>query len=195
MAFTATVAMISAVFSIPTPLEDRGFRLSARGGTGEAPILHFTGLMHGVGDSCGHDVRRCNCVASLFVERHDDERLIIVGRTIARELADRSEQRLLDLVGVHVSAFEQRALEAFEAERLSVVVDRFDESVAIENEAIAGREFDCVLLEWIAALHAERKSPRRQRFELAARRAINIRIETEERRVGKECRSRWSPYH
>ena len=24
---------------------------------------------------------------------------------------------------------------------------------------------------------------------------VNIRIRSEERRVGKECRSRWSPYH
>ena len=25
--------------------------------------------------------------------------------------------------------------------------------------------------------------------------AINIGLRSEERRVGKECRSRWSPYH
>ena len=25
--------------------------------------------------------------------------------------------------------------------------------------------------------------------------AIGVRVRSEERRVGKECRSRWSPYH
>ena len=24
---------------------------------------------------------------------------------------------------------------------------------------------------------------------------VNVRVRSEERRVGKECRSRWSPYH
>src|SRR2546422_6308382 len=29
----------------------------------------------------------------------------------------------------------------------------------------------------------------------AARRALGVEARSEERRVGKECRSRWSPYH
>ena len=29
----------------------------------------------------------------------------------------------------------------------------------------------------------------------AAKKFINYQIRSEERRVGKECRSRWSPYH
>src|SRR3989449_2487998 len=31
--------------------------------------------------------------------------------------------------------------------------------------------------------------------ELARDRAEGVRVRSEERRVGKECRSRWSPYH
>ena len=27
------------------------------------------------------------------------------------------------------------------------------------------------------------------------RKYLNVRLRSEERRVGKECRSRWSPYH
>src|SRR3712207_7670140 len=31
--------------------------------------------------------------------------------------------------------------------------------------------------------------------ELGAKRALLLPVRSEERRVGKECRSRWSPYH
>ena len=33
------------------------------------------------------------------------------------------------------------------------------------------------------------------RFEMERKGGITSRIRSEERRVGKECRSRWSPYH
>src|SRR2546422_5265974 len=32
-------------------------------------------------------------------------------------------------------------------------------------------------------------------FEIALDEPIRVRVRSEERRVGKECRSRWSPYH
>src|SRR2546422_7574861 len=35
----------------------------------------------------------------------------------------------------------------------------------------------------------------RQSIDLAARMGVNRVVRSEERRVGKECRSRWSPYH
>ena len=34
-----------------------------------------------------------------------------------------------------------------------------------------------------------------KRDTLLSLQSLNIRIRSEERRVGKECRSRWSPYH
>src|SRR2546430_8940271 len=39
------------------------------------------------------------------------------------------------------------------------------------------------------------QSPRAFRFISARRRSFQIFARSEERRVGKECRSRWSPYH
>src|SRR3712207_9068520 len=44
--------------------------------------------------------------------------------------------------------------------------------------------------EWIAENRAGQENFRRMREEQAA-----SQIRSEERRVGKECRSRWSPYH
>ena len=41
-------------------------------------------------------------------------------------------------------------------------------------------------------MHVSEKT--RQVMELCAQRGIEI-VRSEERRVGKECRSRWSPYH
>src|SRR5207244_266819 len=93
--------------------------------------------VYGVGEPAGDHMRGGERFAGFFVERHDDERLIVVRRPVARELADRVEQRLLDLLGGHVAALAEHLLEAIEAERLAVVVDRLDQSVAVKNEAVA----------------------------------------------------------
>ena len=60
-------------------------------------------------------------------------------------------------------------LEAGEAERLAVVVERLDEAVAVEDEPVAGVELRHVLDERLAALHAEREAPGRERLDRAAR--------------------------
>src|SRR2546421_11385038 len=108
MSFTAIVAMASKSFNIAS--------------------------VYGVRHSHGDDVCGGDGVAGLFIERHDDQSLIVVRRTIAREFANRAEKRFLDVVGAEVAALEERALESLEAERLAVVVECFDQSVAIENE-------------------------------------------------------------
>src|SRR5437899_228599 len=95
-----------------------------------------------------------------IIERHDHQGLIILRRPVARELPDRAKQCPLDLLGVQMSVLQDRFLEPVEAIRLAVVVDRFDQAVAIENEAIAGLEVDGVLAERVAAFDAERETPR-----------------------------------
>src|ERR1700675_91588 len=123
-----------------------------RGGQARAPVLHLR--HHGVGRFDWLFVRH------RFLERHDHERLIILGRTIAGEFADGAEERFLDVFGGEMAAIEQRSLETLEAERLAVIIDRFDQHVAVENEAIAGCETDDVLAERPATTHAERETPR-----------------------------------
>src|SRR3712207_9356975 len=53
---------------------------------------------------------------------------------------------------------------------------------------IADREF--IGRAWMMSL-AERDIP----FILRIKDTFHVRLRSEERRVGKECRSRWSPYH
>src|SRR5438132_13602620 len=60
------------------------------------------------------------------IERYDHERLVILRRAVASESANGIQQRLLDLLGGQVTGVQQHALEALEAERLAVVVYRFD---------------------------------------------------------------------
>jgi hypothetical protein len=72
---------------------------------------------------------------------------------------------------------ENGLLEALESERLAVVVNRFDQSIAVEDETIARREVDVVLAERVAAANAQGKSPRGKRLELSGGRAIDVRIE------------------
>src|SRR2546426_2776728 len=49
-----------------------------------------------------------------------------------------------------------------------------------------------VSLHWFGALFAQQRSGD---FVGSFSRSIALAIRSEERRVGKECRSRWSPYH
>src|SRR4051812_22248568 len=87
------------------------------------------------------DATLCDRFArGFFVERDDDEGLVVFRRTVPRELPHARQQRLLDLLGGGVAVLAQRALETPEAVRLAVVVDRLDQSVAVENEPVAGRE-------------------------------------------------------
>ena len=44
-------------------------------------------------------------------------------------------------------------------------------------------------------LHLKQLEKEEQKNPKASRRKEIIKIRSEERRVGKECRSRWSPYH
>jgi hypothetical protein len=59
----------------------------------------------------------------------------------------------------------------------SRIIDRFDQTIAVEDQTIAALERDFVLAERLAAFDAEGKAPRRQRFELARRGAVDVRIE------------------
>src|SRR3954469_7117254 len=56
------------------------------------------------------------------LKRNHHQRLVILGRTVPRELPDGVEQRLLDVFRVHVPAAENRFLEALKAIRIAVVV-------------------------------------------------------------------------
>ena len=47
----------------------------------------------------------------------------------------------------------------------------------------------------IDGLAVERAALAKERAALAAALAQQTQLRSEERRVGKECRSRWSPYH
>src|SRR3989441_12441611 len=58
------------------------------------------------------------------------------------------------------------------------------------------RQGELAKLEVVGILeeHGRRLTRRRQRLSLRCQRGAGI-VRSEERRVGKECRSRWSPYH
>src|SRR5512143_308313 len=99
------------------------------------------------------------------LERDDDERLVVLGRAVSRETLQGLEERLLEDVRAPGAAREDHALEPLEAERLALVVERFDEAVAVEDEPVAGIEPDFELPERLAPPHTERKSPRRQQLE------------------------------
>src|ERR1044071_3973177 len=53
----------------------------------------------------------------------------------------------------------------------------------------------CALPISIEAVIARRHQNGRWPLNLAYREQIPLKMRSEERRVGKECRSRWSPYH
>ncbi len=72
------------------------------------------------------------------------------------------EEGVADLAGAVAGGVPQDVLEAGEAERLAVVVERLDEAVAVEDEPVAGVEPRDVLDERLAPLHAEREAPRRE---------------------------------
>ena len=63
--------------------------------------------------------------------------------------------------------------------------------VHINIEEIRKPELDAVLV----AQNVAQQLERRVQFSRAMRRVIQNAMRSEERRVGKECRSRWSPYH
>ncbi len=110
------------------------------------------------------DYGRPDRIAFEPLERDDDEGLVVLGGAVAGELAHGVEQGLLDLLGGEVPGLGDGVLEAVEAERLAIVVDRFDQAVAIEDEPVPGRELDRVLAEGLAALDSEGEAPGRQRL-------------------------------
>src|SRR5262245_11568818 len=112
-----------------------------------------------------------------LIERYDHQRLIILRRPVPRELPNRPQQRLFDLLRREVSVLEDRFLEAVEAERVAVVVDRFDQAVAVEDEAVAGGEVDGVLAERLAASDAQREPPGRQGLDARLVGAEDVRVE------------------
>ena len=48
---------------------------------------------------------------------------------------------------------------------------------------------------WPTALYLSQKGHDVTIVDNLVRREIDVELRSEERRVGKECRSRWSPYH
>ena len=64
------------------------------------------------------------------------------------------------------------------------IIDHWFE-VPLTHGLIFSRGKDAALSSWFAD----------QSIKIFAREVINTTTRSEERRVGKECRSRWSPYH
>ena len=71
---------------------------------------------------------------------------------------------------------------------LSIVPAMGIESISVEKNAILNIK-DCIQL---ALQNSPAIKKARYNYGLAKN---NVTIRSEERRVGKECRSRWSPYH
>src|SRR6266540_5766369 len=91
---------------------------------------------------------------------------------------------------------------------IRLVCNRFDSLLQGDDLVIAGHHDDGPKLEALGEMHrADRNGPARRSHGLvedsegkpgllycgASSRDLGMR--SEERRVGKECRSRWSPYH
>ena len=71
-------------------------------------------------------------------------------------------------------------------------------AVGTENIAKVCHDLDCKMIyistDYVFDGHSDRSVRHARRFVLA-RRTDDRLLRSEERRVGKECRSRWSPYH
>src|SRR5256885_9131373 len=70
-------------------------------------------------------------------------------------------------------------------------------SIVLEGtDALIGRPVDETLLSSLGKLVQKQVSPMRTTITQSNhRRLVAAALRSEERRVGKECRSRWSPYH
>src|SRR3712207_7320543 len=69
---------------------------------------------------------------------------------------------------------------------------RLEELLAESRPTVTWRAFDQVLSRSVLVHLLSPDDPDEEKLLAAARRAS---VRSEERRVGKECRSRWSPYH
>src|SRR5664279_6274833 len=116
------------------------------------------------------------------LERHDHESLVVLGRPVPGKALHGLEERLLEDVRALLAPREDDAFEALEAERLAFVVERLDEAVAVEDEAVARLELHDGLVERLPAFHAQREAPRRQQLELLLASAEDVRVEMAGRR-------------
>ena len=85
------------------------------------------------------------------------------------------------------------------AQKLKVPFAIADATTLTEADYV-GEDVENVLLKLINAANgnvaaAERGIVFIDEIDKISRRSENVRSRSEERRVGKECRSRWSPYH
>ena len=67
--------------------------------------------------------------------------------------------------------------------------------IGVENEKLKERFIKEALLLHQALSLCSSLVARDNRIEAAFFEAVRVLVRSEERRVGKECRSRWSPYH
>src|SRR2546427_12818426 len=101
------------------------------------------------------------------------------------------------------SALRRELAEGFRVEALEgrlelVGIERFGAGLAAGLAGLDRREREQVLGREDRRLESQRDRDgiRRPRVDLNHRvSAVDVELRSEERRVGKECRSRWSPYH
>src|SRR5579859_5411523 len=96
----------------------------------------------------------------------------------------------------YLATCSKTSLESFELARLNDLANLRKHMIEIVNEWVEA-DIQARIAEWVL-LHrrqqaAARRPPQRVRRARAAR-GNNTTLRSEERRVGKECRSRWSPY-
>src|SRR3712207_3570587 len=146
-------------------------------------------VKRGEGD-LGHLGETFNKMTSELRRQHD-------GLTTASELMDR-RRRFTEAVLAGVSA----GVIGVNARGVITIVNPSTEALlGASREELLGKPITMILPE-VTALVEEmslgRQRLMQQQIHIARsgkERTINVRVRSEERRVGKECRSRWSPYH
>ena len=124
---------------------------------------------------------------------------------ISQKIATEFEPRLTEILGsahrpleilpftpdLRVTPAELESIEAGYYSR-----DVWEGTVKNALSPAAGAFWDLVErapnLKWLAVYSA---GTDQERYHIAMRRGVRLTNRSEERRVGKECRSRWSPYH
>src|SRR5574343_421755 len=136
-------------------------------------------------------------------ERHESRRIDNQLRGRAGRQGDAGESRFY-------LSLEDPLMKIFAGERLNAIMVRLKmpegeaigagmvtRSLETAQRKVEQRNFDMrkQLLEYDDVSNDQRKVVYQQRNEILESTEISETIRSEERRVGKECRSRWSPYH
>ena len=121
---------------------------------------------HAVLFACGMNAIRSPMAAGLFKQ--------LYGKTLYVASA-----------GVHKGTLDPFAVEVME--EIGVDIARHKPMTIEELDELEGLNFDLIVTLSPPAHH--------KALELTRTSAAQVEYRSEERRVGKECRSRWSPYH